>query len=207
MKNIAVFASGRGSNFQSVHNEIKAGNIPANVVCVISDKANPPVFEKAHKDDIPTHHINRKQFDSEKEFTDKLLEVLARYETDLIILAGYLKKIPPKVVEEYRYSMLNIHPALLPKFGGKGYYGMKVHEAVIEAGEEKSGATVHFVDEKYDHGPIILQKEVDVKPDDSPQELSDRVLEVEHSILPRVVKAYCEDNIEINKEGVVLKDE
>ncbi|HMA61088.1 MAG TPA: phosphoribosylglycinamide formyltransferase [bacterium] len=207
MKNIAVFASGRGSNFQAINKQIKSGDIPAQVVCVISDKANPPVFEKAQQDNIETHYINRNQFKKEQEYSEFLLRILQKYNTDLIVLAGYLKLIPARIVREFRHAIINIHPALLPKFGGKGYYGSRVHEAVVEAGEEESGATVHFVDEIYDNGLIIKQDKVQVKADDTPHSLAERVLEVEHRIFPEVVKAFCEDRIQINKDGVQIKDD
>ena len=207
MKNIAVFASGRGSNFQAINKHIKSGDIPARVVCVISDKANPPVFDKARQDNINTHYINRKQFKKEQEYADFLLRILQKYNTDLIVLAGYLKLIPAQIVRKFRHAILNIHPALLPKFGGKGYYGSRVHEAVLKADEKESGATVHFVDEIYDNGLIIKQDKVPVKPDYTPHTLADRVLEVEHQIFPEVVKAFCEDRIQIKNNGVEIKDE
>ncbi|MCF7885715.1 MAG: phosphoribosylglycinamide formyltransferase [Candidatus Marinimicrobia bacterium] len=207
MKNIAVFASGRGSNYKTIQDQIKAGNIPGQVVCVISDKPTPPVFEKAEDNDIPTYYIAGKQFKEEQQYTDFLLNILDKYDTELILLAGYLKLIPSRIVERYRHAIINIHPALLPKYGGKGYYGLKVHEAVLKAGDEKSGATVHFVDEIYDNGLIIKQEEVEVKPDDTPHDLADRVLKVEHKIFPEVVKAFCEDRISITKDGVIIKDE
>ena len=207
MKNIAVFASGRGSNFKAIHDQIEAGEIPGNVVCIISDKPTPAVFDKAEQNDIPTHYICMKQFKEETEYTDFLLNILKKYDTDLIVLAGYLKLIPSRVVNKYKHAIINIHPALLPKFGGKGYYGNKVHEAVLEAGEKESGATVHFVDEIYDNGAIIKQEKVEVKPDDTPPDLADRVLKIEHKIFPEVVKAFCEDRIKINKDGVTIEEE
>ena len=207
MKKIAVFASGRGSNFKAIHKKIKSGEIPGRVVCVISDKPNPPVFDKADEEKIPTHYINRKQFKKKKEYSNFLINILKKYKTELIVLAGYLKLIPPEVVDEYRNKIINIHPALLPKYGGRGYYGMKVHQAVIDSGDKKSGATVHIVDEIYDNGQIVKQEEVEVKPDDTPQDLADRVLQMEHKIFPQVVKAFCEDRIKINKDGVQIKNE
>ena len=136
-----------------------------------------------------------------------MLRILQKYNTDLIVLAGYLKLIPAQIVRKFRHAILNIHPALLPKFGGKGYYGSRVHEAVLKADEKESGATVHFVDEIYDNGLIIKQDKVPVKPDDTPHTLADRVLEVEHQIFPEVVKAFCEDRIQIKNNGVEIKDE
>lgn len=207
MKRIAVFASGRGSNFLAIQNEIEAGHIPARVVCVISDHARPPVFAKAHSHDIATHWVNRKQFNGRQEYADALLKLLDSYRTDLVILAGYMKLIPVPVVQRYRHRMINIHPALLPNFGGKGFYGMRVHEAVIDSGVKVSGVTVHFVDEHYDTGSIIKQEKVDVQPGDTPESLAARVLQVEHCLYPAVVKAICEDRITVKGGKVVWESE
>ncbi|MBO8130831.1 MAG: phosphoribosylglycinamide formyltransferase [Candidatus Marinimicrobia bacterium] len=206
LKNIAVFASGRGSNFKAILEEIKKGNIPGKVCCVISDRQNPPVFEIARSEGIPTFHLNRKNFKSGDEYVENILNLLDSFNIDLVVLAGYLKLIPSKVVEKYRNKIVNIHPALLPNFGGKGYYGMKVHEAVIESGVKITGVTVHFVDERYDNGPIILQEPVRVLPEDTPETLAHRVLEVEHKVFPKVVKAFCEDKLEVKGRKVIWKE-
>ncbi|MBN2601021.1 MAG: phosphoribosylglycinamide formyltransferase, partial [Candidatus Marinimicrobia bacterium] len=123
MKKIAVFASGRGSDFFAVLEQINQGRIAGEVVCVISDHAQPPVFEIAQENHIPTHWVNRKQFSAAEDYVDFLLKLLSSYQTEMILLAGYLKLIPAPIVERYRYAIINIHPALLPNFGGKGFYG------------------------------------------------------------------------------------
>lgn len=205
LKNIAVFASGRGSNFFAILQEVKKGRIRGRICCVVSDRQNPPVFELAKKEGIPTHWICRKQFKTGDDYVRALIELLESYKIDLVVLAGYLKLIPAPVVSRYRNSIINIHPALLPNFGGKGYYGMKVHEAVIKSGVKITGVTVHFVDERYDNGPIILQEPVKVLPDDTPETLAERVLEVEHRVYPEVVKAFCEDKLLVEGRNVIWK--
>ncbi|MBS1271636.1 MAG: Phosphoribosylglycinamide formyltransferase [Candidatus Marinimicrobia bacterium] len=186
--NFAVFASGRGSNFLAVQEQIAAGNISGDIVCLISNKRTAPALEKAQNLDIPAFHKSPRQFENEKSYTNDHIDTLKEYEIDYILLAGYMKKIPDAVVQAYPHRILNIHPALLPSFGGKGYYGMRVHDAVIERGVKWTGVTVHFVDEVYDHGPIIYQWPVRVRDDDTPESLAERVLEYEHKAYPKVVR-------------------
>jgi len=204
LKNIAVFASGRGSNFLAVLRQIERGKIDGRVVCVISDHVRPPVFEIAGKHGIPTHWVNRKQFSNAADYAEFMLNLLDNYRADLVLLAGYLKLIPTPVVRRYRYAMINIHPALLPNFGGKGFYGEKVHRAVIESGVKITGVTVHFVDEHYDRGAVIAQEKVAVEPEDTPETLAKRVLKVEHRLLPKVVGAFCDDQIKVLENGKVV---
>ncbi len=206
MKNIAVFASGRGSNFAAILAEIRKGNIPAQIKCVISDRSHPKIFDKAELAGIATHFVNIKQFKSSADYTNFLISLLDRYQIDLVILAGYLKLIPTPLVRKYKYAMINIHPALLPNFGGKGYYGHRVHAAVIESGVKVTGVTVHFVDEHYDTGLIIYQEKVAVHPEDTPDSLAERVLKVEHHVFPKVIKAFCEDRIKIKDNKVVIDE-
>lgn len=203
MKKIAVFASGRGTNFQAILEGIKAGRIDAKIVCVISDHARPPVFEIARSSGIPTHWINRKRFSDAADYGDFLLNLLASYEVDVILLAGYLKLIPAPVVQRYRYAIINIHPALLPNFGGKGFYGERVHQAVLESGVKITGVTIHFVDEHYDQGTVIVQEKVPVLEGDTPATLAKRVLAVEHRLFPEVVAAYCAGDIKVDKGNVI----
>jgi len=203
LKKITVFASGRGSDFFAVLEQIKKGRIAGEVVCVISDHAQPPVFEIARKNRIPMHWVNRKQFSAAKDYADFLLKLLGSYQTDMILLAGYLKLIPAPIVEHYRNAIINIHPALLPNFGGKGFYGEKVHRAVIESGVKITGVTIHFVDEHYDQGNVIIQEKVDVIHGDTPAILGKRVLAVEHRLLPEIVREYCAGSIQIVDGKVV----
>jgi phosphoribosylglycinamide formyltransferase-1 len=136
--------------------------------------------------------VSQKHFPTEEAFTDAMLLALQRHGTELIVLAGYMKRVPSRVVREYRGRILNIHPALLPKFGGQGMYGHHVHEAVIAARERESGATVHVVDDEYDHGQIVLQRTVEVAPDETPETLAAKVLEVEHALYPEAIRHYAD---------------
>lgn len=206
LKNIAVLASGRGSNFVAILTRIQKGEIPARIACVISDNPQPPVFDHATKAGIPTYWINRKQFSLPEDYAAYLLAILKRHETNLIVLAGYLKLIPSTVVRQYPGAIINIHPALLPNFGGKGFYGMKVHEAVLAAGLKVTGVTVHFVDEHYDTGAIIRQEKVAVLPNDTPESLAERVLAVEHRIYPEVIKAWCEGRLKLVDRKVIWQN-
>lgn len=203
LKNIAVLASGRGSNFQAILTKIEEQVIPARIVCVISDNPQPPVFQIATAAGIPTHWLNRKQFATPEAYADFFLDLLKHYHTDLVVLAGYLKLIPAPVVRQFAGAILNIHPALLPNFGGQGYYGLKVHEAVLAAGVRVTGVTIHFVDEHYDTGAIIHQEKVPVLTGDTPESLAARVLTVEHRIYPQIIKAWCEGQIQLIDRKVV----
>jgi phosphoribosylglycinamide formyltransferase-1 len=195
--NIAVFASGRGSNFQAILNAIDAGIIPARITALISDKSEAGAFEIAKAHNIPTYHLTQKMFPSEEVLAESMLSVLTKHFADFIVLAGYLKRIPAKVVRQFRNRIVNIHPALLPSFGGSGMYGHYVHEAVIASGVKISGATVHLVDEEYDHGPILLQKCIDVAPDDTPESIAAKVLSIEHEIFPLALKSFAEGRVKI----------
>jgi phosphoribosylglycinamide formyltransferase-1 len=194
---IAVFASGRGSNFQAILNAIDTGFLPVRVVVLISNKAEAGAMEIARARKISTHHLSRKMFSSEEALADAILEVLEKNHAEFIALAGYLKKIPAEIIRRYRNRIINIHPALLPSFGGEGMYGHHVHESVIASGEKVSGATVHLVDEAYDRGPIVLQKTVDIMPDETPESLAAKVLKVEHEIFPLALKAFAEGRVKV----------
>ena len=200
--NIAVFASGRGSNFQAILNAIQHRLLPARVCAVISNNSSAGALDFARAQRIPAIHLSQRQFSTEEAYVEKLLRTLKDHNTELIALADYMKKLPPRVVQQFRNRILNIHPALLPAHGGPGMYGMHVHEAVIASGETISGATVHLVDEEYDRGPIVLQKTVSVKPGDTPEQLAERVLAVEHEIYPLALKAFAEDRVRIEGKTV-----
>ena len=137
---------------------------------------------------------------------NKIIEILKENEVELVILAGYLKIVSPKLVDEYRNKIINIHPSLIPSFCGKGYYGEKVHQGVIDYGAKVTGATVHFVDEGADTGPIIMQKTVEVKQDDDAKKLAERVLEVEHEILTKSISMFCENKLTVNGRRVYIND-
>ncbi len=197
--NIAVFASGRGSNFKAIIDAIKHGSIRnAKVVVVISNNSDAGALQIARENGIPGVHLSRKHFSSDESFTTALLQTLRAHRTNLIVLAGYMKKIDPAVIRAFRSRIINIHPALLPAFGGTGMYGMRVHEAVIERKAAVSGATVHVVDEEYDHGQILLQKTVAVDPADTPESLAAKVLKIEHDIYPQAIRLIAEGQITLD---------
>jgi len=209
MKKIAVFVSGGGSNFIAIHRQIIQGNILGKIVMVFSNNPNCGAIKFAEENSIPIFIINAARYPNAHTRDEFLLETCLEAEIDLICLAGFMKMLPQNIVKQYEYRILNIHPGLLPEFGGKGFYGTRVHEAVINTGKRESGATVHFVDEIYDHGPIILQKKVEVMETDTPESLAARVLKLEHELFPEVVKAFCENKIimENNKPKILEYNE
>ena len=195
MKKIAVFVSGGGSNFMAIHHQIKQGKIPGEIVLVISNNPNCGAIQFAEENFIPVLIINETRYPNPHTLNELLTDTCLKAEINLICLAGYMKMLPLVFVKQYENKILNIHPGLLPEFGGKGFFGMRVHEAVINSGKRESGATVHFVDEIYDHGPIILQKKVEVLETDTAESLATRILKLEHELFPEVVKAFCENKI------------
>jgi phosphoribosylglycinamide formyltransferase-1 len=195
--NIAIFASGRGSNFQAILSAIDAGLLPACITVLISNRSDAGALDIARARRIQTSHLSKKMFPSEEALAEAMLNVLSQRRAELLVLAGYLEKIPLQVVRRYRNRIVNIHPALLPLFGGAGMYGHFVHEAVIASGMKVSGATVHLVDEEYDRGPIVMQKTVEIIQEDTPDSLAAKVLKIEHEIYPLALKAFAEGKIKI----------
>jgi phosphoribosylglycinamide formyltransferase-1 len=193
--NIAVFASGRGSNFQAILNAIQGGRLPASISLVVSNNSSAGALEIARAHGIPAVHRSLRQFPQEEAFDDDLLALLDRHRVDLIALAGYMKQLSPRFVATYRNRIVNVHPALLPSFGGPGMYGMHVHEAVLRSGAKVSGVTVHLVDEQYDHGMILAQETVRVDAEDTPESLAAKVLILEHEVYPRVLAAFAENRV------------
>lgn len=183
----AVFASGGGSNLQALLDRF-TGDDAARIALVVSDRADAGALSRAERAGVPAVHVPVRERGPE-EVAESLLRVLAEHEIELIALAGYLRLVPSPVVSHYRNRILNIHPALLPAFGGRGMYGARVHAAVLAAGCTVSGATVHRVDERYDEGGIVAQWPVPVRPDDTPETLAARVLRVEHVLYPAVIAA------------------
>lgn len=190
MLKLAVFASGGGTNLQALIDACRLKAVDAVIMAVISNNSKAFALERAKKAGINTFHISRKKYPDENEYIQTIVNVLTKHNIDLIVLAGYMKLLPGVVVKKYYGRIINIHPALLPRFGGKGMYGLNVHKAVLQAGEKYSGASVHIVDEKYDHGPILIQRRVPVLLNDTPETLAARVLEVEHKILPMAVSLF-----------------
>ena len=199
----AVFASGGGSNFQALLDRKAAGDLHVDFVLVIGNNSSAKAFDRARDHGINTLHIAPSHFCDEDAYAKRLADVLTDANAELIILAGYMKKLPSSIVKRYNNRIINIHPALLPAFGGKGMYGMNVHRAVLEYGAKLSGVTVHFVDEEYDHGPVILQKSVPVLDGDDEHTLAARVLEAEHGNYWRAVEAIASGGIRVDGRKVV----
>lgn len=197
MKNIAVLVSGGGTNLQSIIDAVEAGKINGQIKLVISNKEGAYGLERAKK-----HNI-RAVFEKDEQ---AIIDIMKENEIDLVVLAGFLKILSPNFTKAFENRIINIHPSLIPSFCGKGYYGLKVHEAAIEYGVKVSGATVHFVDENADTGPIIRQDTVEVFAGDSPQDLQQRVLKIEHKILSQVVADYCDDKIRVVGRRVFIEE-
>jgi len=205
MLNIAVFASGKGSNFRAIQNAILNGSIcNAKIVLVISNNSDAGVFDIAREHGIPAVRLSRKQYTTDDEFNNGVLQTLQQYETNFIVLAGYMKKVDSSIIRRYSNRILNIHPALLPAFGGSGMYGMHVHEAVISQKVPVTGATVHIVDEEYDHGAIVLQRKVAVAPEDTPETLAVKVRHVEHELYPEAIRLFAEGQVKIDGRHVTV---
>jgi phosphoribosylglycinamide formyltransferase-1 len=194
---VAVFASGGGSNFQSLIDKKEEGKLHVTFALLLGNNSKAKAFERARNHDIPTLHIAPSHFEDEKKYTKKLLEELESRNIGLIVLAGYMKMIPAEVIEKYHNRIINIHPALLPSFGGQGMYGKKVHQAVLDYGAKVSGITVHFVNRDYDKGPIILQETAPVLDGDDADSLAARVLKIEHANYWRAVEAFSQGTIKM----------
>lgn len=196
---ICVFASGRGSNLQAIIDAINSGKLNCKIVFVLSNNSDSGALEVARRNNIPAFHLSEKKF-HKNSFEDSLMDLLNQYQPDLIVLAGYMKLVPVSVIQRFKNRIINIHPALLPKFGGKGMYGMNVHRAVYDAGEKISGVTVHLVNEKYDEGEILFQEMVDISDCTSPEEIANKVLQVEHQVYPDVIQKIIEGKILLNNK-------
>ena len=201
MIKLAVLASGRGTDLQSIIDASEKNEIDAKVVVVISDRENVFALERAKKHGIDACFVNPENKNRE-EHEKEVSEIIDKYNVDLIVLAGYLRMLTPYFISKYRNKIINIHPALLPFFGGKGMYGEKVHKAVLDSGMKITGCSVHFVDESIDEGAIIIQKAVEVKDDDTVEILASRVLEEEHKILPEAIQLFAEKRLKIDGKKV-----
>ena len=193
MKNIAVFVSGGGTDLQSIIDAVQEGSLKVNIGLVIGSKPGIFALERAKSKGIPVRVFCKNNYDDISAMYEEVICLLKSLSIDYIVLAGYLSILSPNIINTFKNRIINVHPALLPKFGGKGYYGMRVHEAVISSGEKISGATVHFVDEGTDTGKIISQGIVPVLPDDTPEKLQKRVLELEHKLLPETLAKLLND--------------
>lgn len=197
MLNIGVLISGGGTNLQAIIDASESGKINGAVKVVISNKINAYGLERAK------NHNIRSIYETDEE---KIIEILKENKIDIVVLAGYLKIISPKFVNEFRNKMINIHPSLIPSFCGAGFYGQRVHQAVIDYGVKVTGATVHFVDEGADTGPIIMQDVVEVDKNDDAKSLAKKVLEVEHRILTKSISLLCENKLSIQDRRVFINE-
>ena len=201
---IAVLLSGEGTSLENLLDRIDAGEVPGRVVLVLASKADAGGLARARRRGIPATAVPRKQYRDGKAFNDALHAELERHEPELVLLLGFLS--PFELRGRYEGRALNVHPALIPAFAGKGFYGRRVHEAVIAAGVKLSGATVHFVDEEYDHGPIVLQRAVPVLDDDTPETLAARVQALERELIPEAVRLFAAGRLEIRGQRVRVRD-
>lgn len=187
--NICIFASGSGTNFKAILEARKLGIITSEIKLLVTNNSDCGAVSIAKENNIPVFHISRKVYPdaNDEEYANLFLEKFTEHKIEFIALAGYMKMLDVRIVRKFPNRIVNIHPALLPKFGGKGMYGMNVHRAVIEAGEKESGVTIHYVNEKYDEGEIILQERVPVSSDDTAETLQKKVLKLEHRCYAQVI--------------------
>ena len=202
MLRCAIFASGGGSNFQALIDHREAGDLQVELALLIGNNSTAQAFERARKHGIIALHMAPSRYPDESAYAAHLLSVLRENKIDLIALAGYMKKIPRSLVIAYTNRIINIHPALLPAFGGAGLYGQKVHQAVIDYGAKVSGITIHFVDEEYDHGPVIYQETIPVFENDDDLSLAKRVLALEHANYWKVLQAIGAGAIRVQNRKV-----
>ena len=205
MNRIAILVSGpsRGSNMEAIIEACRDRRIPDSaVVAVIGARDDAPALHKAHALSVSTAVVNPREFPEPDMYGDALLWVLQKAQPDLICLAGYMRLLPAQVVQAYPMRIMNIHPALLPLFGGKGMYGLRVHQAAIDSGMKITGCTVHFVDEGYDTGPIILQRCVPILDDDSPETLAARVLPLEHETYTEAIRLFVQGRLRVEGRRV-----
>ena len=193
--NVGFLASHRGSNMQAVIDACKTGRLSATPCVVISNNSGSRALARARREGIPYYHLSTRTHPQPDSLDAAVRDTLARHDVDLVILAGYMRKLGPKTLDRYAGRILNIHPALLPRFGGKGMYGERVHEAVLTAGESVTGVTIHLADREYDTGPIVAQCQVPVLEDDTPDTLAGRVLEREHTFLVETLEGIATGKI------------
>ncbi len=205
---IGVLVSGSGTNLQSIIDKSESGYIPGSVELVISSKSGVYAIERAKNHNIPAYVVAPKNYSTKEDYEDKLIEILQSHNVDLVVLAGFIKVLSPHFVQAFAGRIMNIHPSLIPAFCGEGFYGEKVHKAVLDYGVKITGVTVHFVDEGADTGPIILQRAVPVMDDDTVETLAARVLEEEHKIYPEAVKLFAEGRLKVEGRRVkIIKQE
>ncbi len=208
MKKIVVLVSGGGTNLQALIDAQKNGQIiNGKITCVISSKPDVYALTRAEQNQIPTHVLNRKDYPDIASYSKAMLTALQQEQADLVVYAGFMTILDETVCHAYPNQMINVHPALIPSFCGKGFYGLHVHEAALKKGVKLSGATVHFVTEVCDGGPIILQQAVEVQNKDTPEILQKRIMEqAEWKILPKAVSLFCQDKIRVVDGHVIVEE-
>jgi len=206
VKRIAVLASGGGTNFQAVIDGCKNGEIDGQIVCLIYNRKNAGAKERARVNGIPSVYINRLKYEKYEDMQQEVFKTLLKYDAEIVVLAGYLEKLSAEATAHFTNKIINTHPALMPSFCGAGFYGERVHQAVLDYGAKVSGCTIHFVDEKYDHGPIIFQQAVPVMPDDDAHTLQARILPVEHGLIRKTVGLLCADKIKVENRKVIIEE-
>ena len=204
-KNIAVFASGTGSNFININNKIKKNQINGQICLLVSNNPNSGAVKFCRDNKINFFIYNDKSFPNDID-NQKLIDEILSFNIDLILLAGYMKKISKNFIDLFNQKILNIHPSLLPLYGGKGFYGMNVHNAVFKNKDTETGATIHFVDYNYDTGPILMQKKINITKNDTPVDIAGKVLKVEHEIYPKAVNFFCNDKILWENNKPIIKE-
>ena len=204
-KNIAVFASGTGSNFININNKIKKNQINGQICLLVSNNPNSGAVKFCIDNRINFFIYNDKNFPNDIN-NQRLIDEMLSFNIDLILLAGYMKKISKNFIDLFNQKILNIHPSLLPLYGGKGFYGMNVHNAVFKNKDTQTGATIHFVDYNYDTGPILIQKKINITKNDTPVDIAEKVLKVEHEIYPKAVNFFCNDKILWKNNKPIIKE-
>lgn len=203
--NIGVLISGGGTNLQSIIDNIENGNIKGDIKLILSNRQDAYGLIRGKKAGIETLFLDRSLFSSDEEYNAEIIKEFKSRDIDLVVLAGYLKVLSKNFIEEFNMKIINIHPSLIPSFCGKGFYGKRVHKAVLDSGVKVTGATVHFVDVGTDTGPIILQDVVQVADEDNVDTLQAKVLKVEHRLLVKAVKLYCEDKIQVQGRKTIMR--
>lgn len=203
--NIAVMISGSGSNLQSIIDAIEKNSLKSEIKIVISNTKNAYGLVRAEKHGIKSRYLSKKNYNSPMEYEEELLEILNNKKIDLIVLAGYLGIVPGEIIKHYKNKIINIHPSLIPSFCGKGFYGLTVHEKVLEYGVKVTGATTHFVDEGVDTGPIIMQEPFKIEDEITAEELQKEVLKIEHKILVETLGLIENKKLEINGRRVLIR--
>jgi len=199
MMKLGILASHTGTNFQSILDACQEGILAAEPVVAISNNSASMALQRAEKAGMPTFHLSRKTHPKEEDLDSAVLGVLRDHEVELVVLVGYMKHLGPATLSHYRHRIINIHPALLPKYGGKGMYGMHVHNAVIASGDQDSGVSIHLVDGEYDAGPVIAQKKIPVHTDDTPESLAARILTHEHQFLVETLTKIVDKEIDLTQ--------